>query len=77
MDIIIEVLRELKPECNFSSSGDFVADGLLDSFDVIALVSELEERFHILIDSLDILPENFSSADAIAALVKKNGGTLA
>ena len=44
---------------------------------MVALVSELEESFHILIDGLDVLPENFCSLEAIAAMVRKNGGTVA
>ncbi len=71
---ILEILNELRPEFDFSASQDFVDDGYLDSFDVVTLVSELEERFDILIDALDILPENFANVEAIAALVKKSGG---
>ncbi len=74
MDKILEILTELRPEFDFSTSGNFIDDGYLDSFDVIALVSELEETFHIMIDGLDVLPENFCSLEAIAALVRKSGG---
>lgn len=77
MNRIVEILKEIKPECDFSNSSDFIVDDLLDSFDVVALVSELEESFHILIDGLDVLPENFCSLEAIAAMVRKNGGTVA
>lgn len=49
---------------------------MLDSFDIVALISELEESYQILIDALDILPENFCSVEAIAGVVKKNGGAL-
>lgn len=77
MDAILQMLTDLRPEFDFSSSGNFIDDGYLDSFDVVALVSQLEETFHILIDGLDILPENFSSLASIAGLVEKSGGTLA
>lgn len=77
MNRIVEILKEIKPECDFSNSSDFIVDELLDSFDVVALVSELEESFHILIDGLDVLPENFCSLEDIAAMVRKNGGTVA
>ena len=77
MNRIVEILKEINPECDFSNSSDFIVDDLLDSFDVVALVSELEESFHILIDGLDVLPENFCSLEAIAAMVRKNGGTVA
>lgn len=76
MDKILQILADLRPEFDFSAGEDFIADGYLDSFDVVALVSELEAAFHILIDGLDVLPENFCSLEAIAALVRKSGGTL-
>ena len=71
---IMMMLNELRPEFDFTDSDDFVMDGLLDSFDIISLVSMLEERYRCKVDGLDIVPENFSSIDSIIALVKKSGG---
>lgn len=76
MDKIYEVLQSIRPEFDFKASRNFVEDGYLDSFDIVTLITELEERFEIMIDALDILPENFSSVQAIAEIVKKNGGNL-
>ena len=76
MDRIYEILTGLRSEFDFRSSKDFITDGILDSFDVISLVTELEENYKILIDALDILPENFCSAEAIANVVRKNGGVV-
>lgn len=73
---IMKILMDIKPECNFSGSSDFITEELLDSFDIVALVSELEETFHVLIDGMDILPENFCNLEAIAALVCKSGGNV-
>lgn len=73
-DDILAMLEELRPEFDFNESDDFVTDGLLDSFDIISLSSMLEEKFGITIDGLDIVPENYSTVDAIIALVKKSGG---
>lgn len=70
---IIGILTELRPEFDFSQDIDFIEEGMLDSFDIVALVSELDSRFGISIDGLDILPENFSSVEAIEKLLKKNG----
>lgn len=72
-DTIIGILTGLRPEFDFNQSADFIEDGLLDSFDVVALVSELDSRFGISIDGMDILPENFASIEAIEQLLKKNG----
>ena len=70
---IIKILSELRPEFDFTQEGvDFFEEGMLDSFDLVVLVSELDKAFGISIDGLDILPENFSSVDAIAALLAKS-----
>ncbi|MBR4946960.1 MAG: acyl carrier protein [Clostridiales bacterium] len=71
---ILNMLEEIKPEFDFNDSEDFVMDGLLDSFDIITLISMLEEKYGISIDGLDIVPENFSSVDSIVNLVIKSGG---
>lgn len=76
MNKIYDILRQLRPEFDFCTSNNFIEDGLLDSFDMVSLISELEGNFNILIDALDILPENFSSVETIAQMVKKNGGVL-
>lgn len=76
MEKILKILSGLRPEFDFTQSEDFIEDGYLDSFDVVMLVSELEEAFDILVDALDIVPENFCSVKRIAETVKKNGGKL-
>lgn len=76
MKIIWKILADLRPEFDFTQSTDFIEDGYLDSFDLVSLVSELEAEFGILIDALDIVPENFCNAEAIAEVVRKNGGTV-
>lgn len=76
MKIIWKILADLRPEFDFTQSTDFIEDGYLDSFDLVSLVSELEAKFGILIDALDIVPENFCNAEAIAEVVRKSGGTV-
>lgn len=76
MDKIIAILTELRPEFDYRASSNYIEDGMLDSFDIVSLVTELEDQYGILIDALDILPENFSSAEAIAGVVRKNGGSV-
>ena len=72
-DQIIQILTDLRPEFDFTQEVDFIEEGMLDSFDVVALVSELDAKFGISIDGVDILPENFSSVEAIERLLRKNG----
>ena len=69
---ILEMLKELRPENDFASSAAFFEDALLDSFDLLSLISMLEEKYGIQVDGLDIVPENFMDVDAIIALVGKS-----
>lgn len=69
---ILETLKEIQPEFEFEDGVDFVDEGYLDSFDVVTLVTELEKEYNIIISALDIIPENFSSVQNIAALVKRS-----
>lgn len=75
-DRTIKILKEIRPEFDFSEETDFIEQGMLDSFDIVSLVSSLDEEFGISIDGLDILPENFSSIESIIALLKKNGAKI-
>lgn len=68
---ILELLVNLKDDVDFENSEDFIEEGLLDSFDLVSLVSELEEAFNIEIKGSDIIPENFVSIDSIMQLVEK------
>jgi acyl carrier protein len=70
---IIAILTELRPEFDFTQSENFIDDGMLDSFDVVTLVTTLDEKFSISISGTDILPENFESVEKIEALLRKNG----
>ena len=70
---VIEILTELRPEFDFTEDVNFIEEGMLDSFDVVSLVDELEEQFGIKIDGVDVLPENFSTIDSIISLLKKSG----
>lgn len=76
MEKIYEILANLRPEFDFRNSSNFIEDGLLDSFDVISIVTDIEEKFGVLIDALDILPENFVNVNTIANVIRKNGGSL-
>lgn len=71
---IIKILTELRPEFDFSQEGvNFIEEGMLDSFDMVNLVSELDSTYGISIDGVDILPENFATVEGIEQLLKKNG----
>lgn len=71
MNKIHQILQSIRPEFDFRTSSNFIEDGMLDSFDVVTLVSDLDKTFNISIDGIDILPENFCSLAAIEALLRK------
>ena len=70
---IISILSELRPEFDFNEPLNFIEEGMLDSFDIMNLVTALDSEFSISIDGMDVLPDNFSSVERIEALLKKNG----
>ena len=70
---VLEILSNIRPEFDFTEDVNFIEEGMLDSFDVVTLVSDLDTTFGISIDGVDIVPENFSSIDALINLLKKNG----
>ena len=66
--ILADLKRDMEKKLE---RGSLVTDGILDSFDIISLITELEEAFGIEIDPEDVMSENFESIDAIVALVVK------
>ena len=73
MKTVLEVLKGIRPEFDFTTSEDYIADGMLDSFDLITLISELDECYGISISGTDILPDNVQSLAAITRLLQKYG----
>lgn len=76
METILKILNEIKPEVDFNNEENLIEQGIFDSFDIIEIVSELEEAFDIKIDALDIIPENFLNFGAIGDLAKKSGANI-
>lgn len=71
MDKLMQILEELRPDVDFENEKQLIADGILESFDIVALVGELNEEFDIEIKPNDLVPENFNSAEAMYALITK------
>lgn len=74
MEALMEVLAALKPEIDFEREKELIDDGLLESFDVITLIAEIEEQFGIEIPAEEIVPENFNSAEGIWSLCERIKG---
>ena len=71
MNKLYEILKKIHPEYDFRNSENYIADGLLDSLDIITLIDDIEQEFGVAIDGMDIVPENFSNAQVIMGLINK------
>jgi len=71
-----DVLKEIRPEFDFTTSDDFISDGMLDSFDMVTLVAALDKNYGISIQGTDILPENFKNLQTIEALLRQCGAKV-
>lgn len=71
MEELMELLTALKPEIDFEVEQELIDEGLLDSFDVITLIAEIEDQFGIEVPAEEIVPENFNSAEGIWKLLEQ------
>ena len=71
MDELLELLEDIKPTVDFRTCTGLIDDGYLDSFDILTIVSELNDAFGIEISPVDIVPENFNSAQALWNMVER------
>lgn len=68
-DTLMHILTELHPDVDFEKEKALFDDGILGSLDIVEIVSEISEELDIMIPPGEIVPENFNSADALAALL--------
>lgn len=71
MEELMNILEELRPDVDFENETGLIANGILDSFDIVSLVTQLNDAFDIEIRPSDLIPDNFNSAKAMLALVEK------
>ena len=65
MEDFYKILEEIRPDIDFKQETQLVDDGLLDSFDIVSIVSDLNDHFDIAIRVNELRLENFNSADTI------------
>ena len=70
---VMDILMDLRPDIDFVNETHLIADGILESFDIMSLVAELEDEFNIKIRPKDLVAENFNSVDAIVTLLQRLG----
>jgi len=71
MEELLKLLKKIKPEVNFEGNEHLIDNEELDSFDIVSIVSAINEEFDIEIGAGDIVPENFNSVEAIYNLIQK------
>ena len=67
---LLEILEELHPDIDFAEEEQLIDDKLLDSFDVVTLVTEIGSAFDVELTAADMVPENFNSVDAMVAMIE-------
>ena len=71
MKKLIDLLAGVRPDVDFENEKALVDDGLIESFDIVAIVTEIMAEFDVEISVDDLLPENFNSAEDMLAMIKE------
>lgn len=71
MEQIVEIIREICPTIGELEGVKLVTDKIIDSVELVQIISDLEEAFQVEIDMEDIVPENFDTVEAIWKLIQQ------
>ncbi|NLP00432.1 MAG: acyl carrier protein [Clostridiaceae bacterium] len=71
MEALLEILGELHPEIDFETHKSLIDDKILDSFDIITIIAEINDEYDVAIPAHEITPENFNSASALYELIER------
>ena len=71
MEQLLNILAELHPDVDFETADRLIDDKILDSFDIVTLVAEIDAEYDVAIPAEELVPENFNSAKALYALIEK------
>lgn len=71
MEKLIDILEGIRPDVDFKTEQKLMDDGILDSFDIVSIISELNDEYEIAIRVNELSPENFNSAEAIMRMVER------
>ena len=71
MERLIEILEEIRPDVDFYKEKKLIDDGILDSFDIVSIISELNDEYEIAIRVHELGPDNFNSIEAIMNMVQR------
>ena len=71
MEKLLEILKGIRPDVDFENETSLIDDGILDSFDVVSIISELDDNFGVQIRINELDPENFNSMESIWKLIQQ------
>jgi len=71
MSILLEILQEMHDDIDFMTHEKLIDDSVIDSFDIITLIAEIDDRIGVTIPAEELVPENFNSYAAIEALISR------
>lgn len=71
MEQLLEILKKMHPEVDFAAEDDLIGAGVLDSLDIVTLITEVNSTFDVAIPAEEVIPENFASTKAIWALIER------
>jgi len=71
MEALLKILEGLHPEVDFTTHSSLIDEKILDSFDIITLITEINEEYDVRIPVDEITPQNFNSAKALYQLIQR------
>ncbi|EHP51112.1 hypothetical protein CE91St19_21720 [Odoribacter laneus] len=71
MEKLLELLQGIRPDVDFENEIALVDDGILDSMDIVSIISELDDEFDVQVRINELDPDNFNSMESIWELVQK------
>ena len=70
-ETVLRILGDLHPDVDFETNDALIDDGILDSLDIVSIISEISAELDLTIPPEEIVPENFNSAAALVELLER------
>ncbi|MBR4080142.1 MAG: acyl carrier protein [Christensenellaceae bacterium] len=71
METLISILKDLHPEVDFEKENGLIDNGILNSFDIVSIIAEVDDTMGVTIPADEIIPENFNSAAALYEMIER------
>ncbi len=71
MEELFEILEDIRSDVDFHTETELVDGGILGSFDILSIIGDISDAFDVEISPVDIVPDNFNSANAMWELIQR------